>query len=255
EPLLTPRKDFEEIIEFININYGYKCEIQIQTNATLINKSWIELFKKIKCKFVISISLDPAGFKNLRGIGYPDYIEKVWCKILLLQQSGIVVTIMSVAHKWNQLSFNEFVQQLVSKGVRYLTINKYESASFDNENFISEKEYNSILMSVAEFWIKNELYREIEIQPLMSLFSNKKNRLCQYLSDNDKCGLFITIYPDKKTSCDHLYSKSPVVDVNCKTCDIVSWCGGGCLSAIKDSSFCASRKNLKMFIEKIKNEN
>lgn len=229
EPLLADVYEVEKIFQFLSTKFRPNYEVQIQTNGTIINDHWIKVFKKLNVKLVVSISIDPIGDKDLRSSNYSNYRQIVLTNIKRLQQENIAISIMSVAHKYNHLAFIDFIDCLLENKIKYLTINKFETDNFKDDAFISEDDYNSLLITVSRYWIKNHLFDQLEIQPLMSLFSFNKNKLCQYLCNEKKCELFVTLYPDKIIGCDHLHDKDRVIQPSCSDCKIYSWCGGGVL--------------------------
>ncbi len=255
EPLLAAKKAVKRITEMLEEIFPNKYEIHFQSNGTLIDDEWIDIFSNLKCKTIVSISLDPIGEKDLRKSSTFNYRSAVYTSIKKLQKTTLNVGIVSVAHKYNVSYFNEFIEELIQYGIKFLTINKYRDMNITDDAFITEKEYNNALMSIAKYWISKRLFYKIHIQPLMSLISNGKNKLCLYLADNYKCSNFVTLYSDRIMLCDHLAGDIPKVDIKCKNCDIYEWCGSGCLAEPKDETFCSSRRSLKEFIKVIKNEN
>jgi uncharacterized protein len=256
EPLLAHKSDVVFTIKTVEKLFPKRHEFQFQTNGILINQEWIDIFKLISSKFSVSISLDPIGKKDLRKSNIAGYRNTVYSNIKALIDNKINVAIISVAHRYNINDFIPFVDKLISSGIRFLTINKYRHASLTTDKmFISEKEYNELLEEILNYWIKNKLYKKIQIQPLMSLLSNAPNKLCGYLADSNKCSHFTTLYKEHTYSCEHLIGKVPIIDETCLNCDIYEWCGGGCLADLKDTTFCDARRNFKTFIERIKHEN
>lgn len=255
EPLLASKKAVKNVIEILEENFPNKYEIHFQTNGTLIDDEWITIFSNLKCKTIVSISLDPIGEKDLRKSRTFDYRTAVYTSIQKLQKVKVNIGIVSVAHKYNINYFNDFIEELAQYGIKFLTINKYREMNSNDDAFITEKEYNDALILIAKHWISKRLFYKIQIQPLMSLMSNTKNKLCLYLADNHKCSNFVTLYSDRIMFCDHLSSDIPKLDIKCEECDIYEWCGSGCLVEPKDETFCSSRRSLKEFIRVIKNEN
>lgn len=258
EPLLSKLIEIKICLDFIKNNFKNTYNIQFQTNGTLLSDEWIDLFKKYKPNLSISVSIDPIGNKDLRiinnsNIDYRDIVLKNIKKYVgEIENFGIV----SVAHKHNIDFFKDFIEMLVSIGVKNLTINKYYSNNLNN-NYISEKEYIDMIKYISVIWIRNRWYKLINIQPLNSLFSNKKNKICIYLPNVNKCYLFKTFYNSDniKNFCDHIMTEYPCIYEKCLSCQIYDFCGGGCLMEEKNETFCNARKNLYHFINEIKNVN
>lgn len=256
EPLLAGKEYIKEIFQFIDINFNNKYLIQVQTNGTLIDDEWIEIFNSNK-KISLSVSLDPLGVKDLRIANF-DYRKKVIFNLKKISSEIENVGVVSVAHKYNKNNFIEFINELSSIGIKSLTINKYKKILDYDEAFISEFEYVKLLINVMNYWIKSNKYKNIRIQPLIGLMS-KKNKICTYLPDKNKCKCFRTLYPgeEKEILCDHFDKDKINYDEikNCENCEIYSFCGGGCLAEEKTSDFCTARKYLFNFKENLKNGN
>lgn len=256
EPLLAPINDVKLVLNNLKTLFPNKYEIQFQTNGTLINEEWINLFLEIKIKLIVSVSLDPKGKKDLRqsdnNIGYR---KKVFRNIQELSKNNINVGVISVAHKYNLYDFNKFIVKVIEYGAKFLTINKYRYRTETDDLFISEKKYNNQLKKIFAFWVNNKLYSQIQIQPFMSLLSDNPNKSCLFLADKKKCTYFRTIYKNKTYYCEHFKCLPLIQNRECDYCDIYDWCGGGCLAEMKDTTFCSSRKDFKKFIEMVKYEN
>lgn len=254
EPLLAEKTIIRETIEYIDELFGDKYLVQFQTNGTLIDEEWIEIFNSIK-RISLSVSLDPIGEIDLRRASSFAYRDKVLDNLRNVVKIVDNVGIVSVAHKYNLHYFNQFIDELINVGVKSLTINKYRAkASAKDKYYITEKEYNDELKSILIKWIESKKYTALRIQPLMSLLSKTKNKLCLYLADNQKCKYFRTFYNSQNNSnyCDHVVTDILPIDDRCYNCDIYSWCGSGCLIEQKDETFCSSRRDFKQFIEVIK---
>lgn len=255
EPLLADINLIKKCLNYITKNFYNEYNIQFQTNGTLLNNEWIQLFKKYEPQLSLSISLDPIGIKDLRKSYNMDYRKIVERNISLYANELSNVGIISVVHRYNIHFFIPFIEWLINHKIKNLTINKYRTNNFNNNAYITEMEYTKFLKKLCIIWIKKELYKTINIQPLNSLLSNSKNKLCIYLPDEKKCTYFKTFFNGKNISdyCDHIIDKNePILSNKCKTCEIYSLCGGGCLIEKKDNTFCEARKELFKFISEVK---
>lgn len=247
EPLLANKDLTKEVLDYIIANFKNKFSIQFQTNGLLLNNEWVDLLTKYKPHISVSVSLDPIGEKDLRISTQRNARNIIYKNLkdcaLRIENTGVV----SVIHKYNKFASIQFIQDLVELGVHSLTINKFRTDNINADCYISEQQYVDVLKVLFEYWVKNKLFNQINIQPLEALFSNKKNQYCIYLADKNKCTYFHTLY-DKYTStnlCDHIVNgKVPCVPLKCLMCDIYDKCGGGCLVETKDEKFCEARRNL-----------
>lgn len=257
EPLLADYDEVRECLEYIQKNFQNEYRIQFQTNGTLLNDNWVNLFRQFEPNISLSISLDPIGDKDLRKSVLFNYRNVVNLNIQKYINEIRNIGIISVAHRYNYKYFDIFIEELISMGIRSLTINKYRSEKND-ATYITELEYVNLLKQISLKWIQKGWYRQINIQPLNSLFSKNENKICIYLPDENKCSYFKTFYgrQDVNNYCDHVTNdKMPKIMKKCKLCDLYNFCGGGCLVETKDETFCDARRELFEFVKGVKNEN
>lgn len=246
EPLLFGKDNLENIFYFIENNFRNKYRIQVQTNGTLIDNDFIEIFLKYGVE--VSISLDPYGIRDLRKSENFEYRNIVINNMLLASNRLSNIGVVSVAHKYNLNYFKEFIVELIKYNIKYLTINKIRYSEHYTNFYITEKEYNDMLKELLLYWIKHKKYKLIDIQPFISLLTDHK--ICIYSSDKNKCNYFRTFYNKEYNAnyCSHIINDIPTIDNKCQKCYIYEWCGSGCLVEYKDNTFCNSRKDFKKFL-------
>ncbi|TXJ29977.1 radical SAM protein [Brachyspira aalborgi] len=246
EPLLFGKDNLEKIFYFIKNNFKNKYRLQVQTNGTLIDNDFTEIF--IKYGVELSISLDPYGITDLRKSKNFEYRNIVINNILMSSNRLNNIGIVSVAHRYNLNYFKEFIDELIKYNIKYLTINKIRYSEYYRKFYIMEKEYNDMLKELLLYWIKNKKYKLIDIQPFISLLTDHK--ICIYSSDKNKCNYFRTFYNKEYNTnyCSHIINDIPTIDNKCQKCYIYEWCGSGCLVEYKDNTFCNSRKDFKKFL-------
>ena len=66
EPLLTPIEEVSAILEYVFSSFEYQPNVQFQTNGTLLDRQWLDLFHEYQPGVSLSVSLDPAGQKDFR---------------------------------------------------------------------------------------------------------------------------------------------------------------------------------------------
>lgn len=246
EPLLFGKDNLENIFYFVKNNFRNKYRIQVQTNGTLIDNDFIEIFLKYGVE--VSISLDPYGIRDLRKSENFEYRNIVINNMLMASNRLSNIGVVSVAHKYNLNYFKEFIVELIKYNIKYLTINKIRYSEHYTNFYITEKEYNDMLKELLLYWIKHKKYKLIDIQPFISLLTDHK--ICIYSSDKNKCNYFRTFYNKEYNAnyCSHIINDIPTIDNKCQKCYIYEWCGSGCLVEYKDNTFCNSRKDLKKFL-------
>lgn len=257
EPLLKGIIFFEEILSYISENFKNKWNVQVQTNGTLLNDKYIDLFSRYIPNLSVSVSIDPIGVKDLRFFNDSYLRQNVISNIsdcaMLIPNTGII----SIAHKYNIDYFNEFIENLIDANIHSLTVNKIKNYNLGkSEFFITELDYVNLLISICKFVISNKLYQQINIQPLYALFSSC-NKFCNFLNDNNKCFNFKTYDGSSEINqCEH-YNIAKNYYINsqeCNKCSIVNRCGRGCYAEKRDETFCEARKLLFDFIDRIAND-
>lgn len=256
EPLLYPKKEMAELLERIVIEGGSRAKVFIQTNGTLIDDEWIDLFLRYDQNFVFSLSIDSLQHDSRRKLGKVNLGELLTEKLNLLRSRGAIVGVVSVISRENEALFPLFMDSLAELGVSYLTLNKLRrnknARAESNSSALSEDEYVSFLNRALHHWIGTRLYERLQVQPFMTLLSSAANEICTFVDSPSKCDAFVSLYPGGlKSGCDHRGTGAPARLPECDTCPIVSWCGGGCFGEEKEDGFCSARKRLKKIIEEI----
>ena len=255
EPLLSDKKYIDTVLNFVINNFKGNYKIQIQTNGTLLDDKWIQILEKYSHVLSLSISMDPARELDLRRMPSEDYRRKVWNNIQTVLSIFDNVGIVSVMHRYNKDHYIEFIYSLSDFGIKNLTISKYRNTTRDltlDDISVSECEYSDQLIKILTHYIKDKLYKKIKIQPLNSLLS-RNNKLCIYLNKQDKCFEFSTFSPGKIIEhCYHLENHLISLAEQCKCCEILNFCGGGCPCNPINEDFCIGRKKLYNFIGELK---
>ena len=117
EPLLFGKDNLENIFYFIKNNFRNKYRIQVQTNGTLIDNDFIEIFLKYGVE--VSISLDPYGIRDLRKSENFEYRNIVINNMLMASNRLSNIGVVSVAHKYNLNYFKEFIDELIKYNIKY----------------------------------------------------------------------------------------------------------------------------------------
>lgn len=256
EPLLYKKREMARILDTIRLSTEGRSKVHIQTNGTLLDDEWIDLFLKYDPEFVFSISIDSLNRDGNRILPNRQTSLVLIEKLKLLRSRSACVGVVSVISQDNVENFTDFVDQLIEFGVSYLTLNKLRcnaaARASTNAHVLSEMEYVSFLENLFYYWLKQRLFKKIQIQPFMSLTSSFSNRICTFEPSFDKCKPFISLYPGGlRTGCDHRGEGAPKVFAKCATCSIYKWCGGGCFGEEKDPTFCEARFRLKAIFNSI----
>lgn len=256
EPLLTPIDDVRAILEYIFSSYKHQPNVQFQTNGTLLDRQWLDLFHGYQPGVSLSVSLDPTGQKDFRFNHAPALRRRVLENLVESTRYIQNVGVVSVAHRYNRDTFIPFIDELIECHVHGLTISKLQDPERTLGNaYLSENEYVDLLLGTGRYWIAQQRYTRIRLQPFSSLLARGGSRICRYLADERKCSMFRTFYNGDMQSgfCDHVRQEElPCCPERCKTCDIYQDCGGGCFLEEKDPTFCDARHRLFEAIHSIK---
>ncbi len=256
EPLLTPIDDARAILEYIFSSFEYQPNVQFQTNGTLMNRQWLDLFHRYQPGVSLSVSLDPSGQKDFRFCDAPALRRRVLENLAESTEYVRNVGVVSVAHRYNRDAFLPFIDELIEYRVHGLTISKLQDPERTlGDAYLSESEYVDLLLGTGRYWIAQRRYAKIRLQPFSSLFSRGGSRICRYLADERKCSMFRTFYNDdmQSTFCDHIrQDELPCCPEQCRTCAIYRDCGGGCFLEEKDPTFCNARHRLFEAIHSIR---
>lgn len=254
EPLLSPKTYIDDILKYISKNFFRRCNVQIQTNAVLLDDEWLKLLYPYRAFLSLSASCDPLGDIDLRTGVDVRLRNKIICNVQNALKIFRNVGIVSVMHRFNKNAFEEYLKELIRYGICNWSISRVRAYKSDVA-YLSESEYDEVLIRLAKVWIQEKLYKKIRIQPLNALMG-KENKICIYMHKPDKCFEFITFAPSGIFGrCYHLpQNKMPSLSEKCKDCRILYFCGGGCVAENNDEDFCVGRKKLHRFVEEIKNE-
>lgn len=262
EPLLYPIENVHAILEYVFSSFKYHLNVQFQTNGTLLNRDWLNLFQKYQPMLSLSVSIDPSGEKDFRFGQNHTLRETVLNNIAEAARYVPNTGVISVAHRYNKNSFISFIDELIKLNVHGMTISKLQDPARTLGNaYLNEDEYVNLLMDTGYYWIAERLYTRIRLQPFSSFFIRGGSRICRYLAEEKKCSLFRTFCSKNVQSdfCDHVNKdKPPSCPEPCKACDIYQYCGGGCFLEEKDYTFCEARHrlfNAIRSIRRIHNEN
>lgn len=268
EPLIVGKVIFQEYLDIVKKYYPKKIEVvRIQTNGTLLDEEWMDIFfKKYKdLNIEIAISLDGNELMNQYRIdhnGNPTF-SRVLEAFNLLNKYGKSAGMLSVISKPALPRYLEYVDLVQSiPNISFIKLNPLFNVSENQltDNSITPSQYSEFVIKVSNEYIRRGLYNKFAMEPLLSILqriNGKKSRYCNY--SNRKCYNYISIYPDGSLGpCDCLSVNSFYlgnIDNNlsinqqitnymisnnsqklkallqmCDKCNITSFCQGGCLS-------------------------
>lgn len=260
EPLTTGVEKFTHLLEQFEdlFNNGFINHI-IQTNGTLINDSWCQIFKKYKFKVGVSIDGDMDLNENrVDWRGQPSF-EKVVQGLNFLKKNAISFNVIAVLSKSGIRKAHDFYNFFEELGCSYLNINLEEKEGINsNPSIIEFSDAKTFWSDLFKIWSEKQSLRIREFDRTLSWINtvcngtvlNKEKRYSNIWPTISINGDFCVLSPelltvDKKFIVGNILDrplKSYVEDfeniwylkeyekgrIKCSgSCEYFSYCGGG----------------------------
>lgn len=260
EPLMVDPILLSEFCD--ELNKDLKVRYSIQTNATLIDKKAIELFRKHN--FSIGISIDGANeYQNAARIykNGKNSFNSVMKKMQLLNEEnikfGVVISINKLHIGQEQELYNFLADNKINCNIRPV----FSSLDGDNSLVMSEDEYVNFFQNLFDIWFNDKAkkvattqIREFFVELQKIILNNYRDRSCEC---SPKCFLdFISLDTiGNLYACNRFYNNSQfyygnirnmtMEEVNkkaqmfmqkryeaikeqCHDCNLLDKCYGGC---------------------------
>ena len=290
EPTLLSIDYYEKVMEIFE-KYNSDIYFGIQTNATLINKEWIEFFIKNKKKLGVSVSLDgPQPVNSYRVFkNGNETFDTVYNNLKLMEDNGIKTGMICTIVKKSLGNEKKILDMLLEfSNILFVKLNP----CFDIDDFakvpewgITPKEYTTFVKNFFLEMFKKGIWDNFLVEPIISILKNIQgcsSSFCNY--SFNKCSNFISVYPDGSiTSCDNynfeegylgtildlsntssqiilkknksLFSIYKNLMEECRDCNYLNICKGGCIAVrirYKESDeYCLAMKDLIDYIRKV----
>lgn len=267
EPLLWGENNYKEIFSYISTLFnGYNYKISIQTNLTLVNSTYISLFKKYKVH--IGVSLDGPKFlhDNLRISGNGDgTFDIVMQNIKRLRKEKIKVGCICVLSKNHINHIKDLYDFMCANNLGHKANPLFragESIKIINDIGITPNEYAKMTIELFDLWFydKKNKNNNATFSEMASNLLTGQTSLCVFNSncqnsiicispsgDVVPCGRFCDEKLINKFTYGNLFVEDLATIVNrrresdaykrtlriemqsCKKCYLFSICHGGCL--------------------------
>jgi uncharacterized protein len=153
EPIACGINHFRALVEpFERLRQQGLIEHYVQTNATLINMQWCELF--LKYKFHVGVSLDGPEVMNVNRVdwsGRPIY-RSIVSGINALKKAGIAFTAIAVVSKENMHDPSGLYKFFSDLGCSSLGINIEENEGINRRDVRDDKSVIQFWRSLFEAW-------------------------------------------------------------------------------------------------------
>lgn len=200
-------KRFFHILRSSNEHYGTDFQTAIQTNGTLLNEDWIELFddnSDILSERILSISID--GPKSINDSVRIMQNKKSCNEVLIenfdkIRKTNLKFTTLSVIGRHNvdypDVMYN-YIRELNPLFSKFIPCYNFDKDGNLEKYGISPIEFANYMCIVFDLWLKDEEHtQKFRLDPIMTILSKLLNihvTWCEYRTD--KCENFITIFPN-----------------------------------------------------------
>lgn len=266
EPLLWGFDNYKKTFEFVKKEFdGYNYQHSIQTNLSLIDERFIELFKqyKVNVSFSLDGTRDIHDSQRVDKAGHPTF-EKILNKYFLCKKHGINPGCIVVATKKHIGRIAELYDFMANHEINFKLnpiFSAGEAESNDDEYGLTSLEYAKMSVELFDLWY-NDKDRHINNQKFIDIASalvTGQTSLCVFgknCQDNVfaisphgdifPCGRFCdnslkqfsygnlydnslnSILANRKNS--EIYKREQFINNSeCKYCKYFNICHGGCL--------------------------
>ncbi|PKO08115.1 MAG: hypothetical protein CVU40_17240 [Chloroflexi bacterium HGW-Chloroflexi-2] len=261
EPLLAGKNFYEQVSKFQK-ETGIEFSNSIQTNGTLIDNNWIEIFKSLKTS--VGISIDGPAFINDKQRYTKDgksVFDKVLRSINLCLDNDLRVGILCVITETSSQFSTELLNFFLDNNIKNFDfLPAYNCGENKNIFSISPKNFAEFMKKILDWYLDYD-DPEIKIRTIVSIierFLGGTGGVCTI--SGKSCGSFLTVEGNGDISfCDdynadilpnlgniktdnltqiinsELFNQCRNIalsrvsnNVNCKKCDVNVICNGGC---------------------------
>lgn len=263
EPLLRGKaffKAFFHMLDRINVRRS-PVYLGLQTNGTLIDEEWCDIFKKNN--FLVGLSLDGDEIANVNRVdenGEPIF-EKVLAAAKLMQERGVQFNILSVLTKSVALRIDKIYNFFKAQGftnLQFIPCLKPLDGQTDNPDlYMDSKAYTLYLLSAFALYQRDLLNGQyVSIRQFDNFVRLAKFELAEQCGMNGYCThQYVvegdgTVYPcdfyctddnvlgniketdfakiEKSRKAIDFIKESLITNEKCKKCDYFMLCRGGC---------------------------
>jgi len=168
EPLLAGKEFFRKAVE-LQVRHGRAGQTvanAMQTNGTLLDDEWCELFAEYK--FLVGISLDGPpqwhdAFRRDRA-GKPSF-HRAWAGLELLEKHGVEFNVLVTLNSVNAPHAADIYRYFVNRGVRYvqfIPILEREPDGRPTDYSCTGEQFGRFMCEVFEQWSSRDVGRVSE---------------------------------------------------------------------------------------------
>lgn len=258
EPLSCGLDYFKRLIEIQRIfdDRNYIVYNGVQTNGTLLDKTWVKFLKENN--FAIGLSLDgPRLIQEMfrAGKNGKDSFASVERSIKLLHDEGLLFSVIAVISNESAPYWKDIYDYLSSLDVRYVDF--LPCYNGHDGMFLTPENYETFYLSMVKHWLDND--KNVDIR-FFSDISNKIRNDChgaslgcevmgqcgevQYITENGDLFPCTVLPVDDRMKMGNIvkddleaclssenyqaFQRTFNVDSECETCEYFKVCKGGC---------------------------
>ena len=261
EPLLAGKEFFRRAVELQKLcaRDGQTISNAMQTNGTLLDDEWCELFAE--SKFLVGISLDgPAQWHDrfrLDRAGGPTF-HRAWAGLELLRKHGVEFNVLITLNSANAPHAGNIYRYFTNRGIRYVQFIPIleRTANGDPTNYsCTAEQFGRFAIDVFELWAARDVGQVSErlIDSVLHSLIFGRASMCCYA---ERCAnAHVLEFNGDLYACDHFVRKQwkignimdrPLADLvrdplldefallktelphACRACEFVEFCNGGC---------------------------
>lgn len=145
--------------------YGKMLNLTLQTNGTLIDDDWIDIFRKYNIQPGISFDGFGESDKNRKANG------KLVENIIKLRGYGINCGLLTILHKQNYKNVLQDLQMIQSIGINSIKMNRGVDVAKDDGTFeLTAEELLETNEKVLNFMLENPTFRETTLWDKMKKY-------------------------------------------------------------------------------------
>lgn len=262
EPLLITIENWHKLIKYIK-DKEYPITFGVQSNGSLINNEYIEMFKKYG--FEIGISLD--GDKELNDITRTNKVggssfPKIFKNLLRLKSEGLKFGVLVTLNKFNFKEIERIYEFFKEHQIPFSIRPIFQTSYFENGNFqLTPLEYGEAFCKLFDLWFNDDNVDPFLVNEFTSIIAQFTEPIEGLVSCNftKKCSEhFVSFDLDGEVSpCNRFYGEESLkygninsntleelvnsktakplakrweklAKTECKTCEVKEYCYGGC---------------------------
>jgi radical SAM protein with 4Fe4S-binding SPASM domain len=229
EPLMIGKERMRPLLAECRAYTG-PLRLALQTNGTLLDQEWIDLFMEDFPSIEVAVSLDGDPISNQHRVDYRDEASHadVERALRLLEDNRLPFGIACVVARPALTRVQEILDYFAQfSSINLLKLNpcldysvrlpegrdNRPSLSLQNASeagapgwALTPLEFAAFLAQIFDAWVDGGLYQTLPIEPFMSIIrvlGGARANFCVY--DEQKCANMLTLYPDGTIgSCDEL---------------------------------------------------